>query len=203
MIIYLDESKKIWEWKIVFWWFISKHKHKFIQKLVSKKKSSYWFSENLELKGTKDTWKQFFERMAKDIDFNFIHDNILWIYGIGYDKDSFYNYSACIMELVWRIYNKLKSYEWKVYIYADKINLGKTAEVEKLITDEINYNFPIKDKIVFQFKWSKNNNWIQIADLISYQMRIWNINDQEIDVFLSKNSVNIDLEEKFYITKKT
>ncbi len=203
MIIYLDESKKILEEKIVFWWFISYNKHQFIQKLVTKKKMNYWFSEKLELKWTKDTWKKFFERMTKDIDFKFMNGNLLWAYIIWYDKDSVESYVQCILYIISRIYNKLKDYDWKMQIYADKMNLWSTSQVEKIITRKIKEEFPTKNKITFYFKWSENNCWVQLADLISYQMRLCNINGAEMDAFLSKNSLNLDLGQKFKITKKT
>ena len=43
MIIYLDESKQLAEWKIVIGWFITKHKTSYINKYVINKKKQYWF----------------------------------------------------------------------------------------------------------------------------------------------------------------
>jgi len=203
VIIYLDESKKIWEWRIVFGGFISKHKHQYIQKVVVNKKISYWFSPYLELKGTKDTWKEFYNRMIQDIDFVFIKDTIIWLNARWYDRDSLENYLQCIVEIISKLYNKVKPYPWKITIYADKLYLGKISEVEKIITQTLNQKFPSKWGITFLFRDSKSNSWIQISDLLSYQMRIWNINQQKIDGFLSENSMNIDLQEEFLIQKKT
>jgi len=64
MIIYLDESKKIWEWKIVIWWFITEHNNKYINKFVEKKKIEYRFNSyywNLNIK-KRDLVRNYFIR---------------------------------------------------------------------------------------------------------------------------------------------
>ena len=44
MIIYLDESKRLWKWEIVIWWFFSYHNTHYIDNFVKYKKL-YFFDD--------------------------------------------------------------------------------------------------------------------------------------------------------------
>lgn len=44
MIIYLDESKRLWKWEIVIWWFFSYHNTYYIDNFVKYKKL-YFFDD--------------------------------------------------------------------------------------------------------------------------------------------------------------
>lgn len=199
MIIYIDESKKLWEWKIVFWWFISKHNDSYIQKIVSQKKNKYGLSENLEIKGKNNTWKNFYSRMSQDIDFSFLQNSIIGIYIEDYYYDSLENYYQCLSQLFNRIRPIIEWCNEKIVIYADRVNLWKVSVVQSEIEKRLCNNFSINKSIKLIFKSSKDNAWIQISDLLAYQLRLTCINNEVIDDFVLSNSCNLDFKEKFKI----
>ena len=200
MIIYLDESKKLWEGRIVLGGFITKHKHSYINKFVKNKISEYGIKNvALELKSTKATWKIFYEKMIKDNRFDIIKNNIIWINVTNYYKDNLKQYIKIVSELIWYIYPSLKNYNKNIYFIADRIDFWKkTKMIEKLIEEKINNKFKFKKSLYFQFESSKSYSGIQISDLITYQLRISNINnDGVLDDFITENSYNIDLLGEF------
>jgi len=198
MIIYLDESKKLWEWKIVFWWFITKHNTSYINKYVLKKKIEYWFKNiNLELKWAENSWNIFYEKMVKDKNFHIISNNILWITIKGYYRDNKNWYINILSLLIWKIYNALVNYNKDITIIADNIRLWKNIrKVELEIEKTLNKKFPLQNKHKFNFANSKSFWWLQIADIISYELREININKiKDFDEFISNNTFNINLRE--------
>ncbi len=67
------------------------------------------------------------------------------------------------------------------------------------MTQRIKKDFKIRKDVVFMFKNSKENAGIQIADLISYQLRLFCINNESIDNYIFENSSNINLREKLIL----
>lgn len=67
------------------------------------------------------------------------------------------------------------------------------------MTQRIKKDFKIRKDVVFMFKNSKENAGIQIADLISYQLRLFCINKESIDNYIFENSSNINLREKLIL----
>lgn len=198
MIIYLDESKKLWEWEIVFWGFITKHNTNYINKYVLKKKIEYWFKNiELELKWAENSWNIFYEKMIKDKKFHIISNNILWITIKWYYKDDKDWYINILSILISKIYNALINYNKDITIIADNVRLWKNIrKVELEIEQALNKNFPLQNKHKFNFANSKSFWWLQIADIISYELRQVNINKiKDFDGFISNNTFNINLRE--------
>jgi hypothetical protein len=203
MRIYLDESKRLWEWKIVFGWFIStKHSHSYIENFIKNKKEKYNIDSKLEIKGSKDLWKLFYNRMIKENYFEILDKNIIWI-KVSWYKENLINYKYVIKEIVNLNNNFLKTYKKDIIINADYVNLWKkTRKIELDIEKYLNNEFSYFWKIKFNFEYSVNKSTIQLADLISY--KIWKnfFFDEDLDDFILENLFNIDLSKKFVINKK-
>ena len=109
MIIYLDESKKLWEGQIVFWWFITKHTVSYINKFIENKKIEYWFNKTqIELKSIQKGWKIFYDRMITDSRFDIISNNIIWVSINWYFSDNKDKYIEILCILIWKIFNWIK-----------------------------------------------------------------------------------------------
>ncbi len=198
MIIYLDESKKLWEWEIVFWGFITKHSVSYINKFLENKKKEYWFKNlKLELKSVEKRWKIFYDRMITDSKFNIISNNILWISVNWYFTDNKDKYIEILSILIWKIYNWIKNYNKDIIIISDKLEFWKDNwKVQKEIMEVINSKYPLYKWYKFKFANSKSYAWIQIADLIAYELRQVNMNkSKKFDDFILENMFNIDLSE--------
>jgi len=196
MIIYLDESKKLGEWKIVFWGFITKHKNSYIEKFVFHKKAEYWVYDWVELKSIKPIWKYFYEKMSSDTDFWIINNNIIWINVSWYYKDSFAWYKDIIVAMIDSIYASVKNYNKDIVIIADRVNFWKNIrKIELEIEQKLQKSFPFYGKYKFIFWNSKSYSWVQLADLFAYKLREYNISWKELDEFLSENNFNIDFEK--------
>ena len=198
MIIYLDESKKLAKWKIVIWWFITSHTIPYINKYINNKKIKYWFKNTtIELKSIRDSWRMFYNKMIKDTNFEIISNNLLWISVEWYYKDDKKKYIKIISMLIWKIYNWVKKYNKDITIIADRLEFWKNNwKVEKELMNVINTKYPLYKWYKFKFVNSKSYVWVQLADLISYQLRLVNINKQKIfDDFFLRNMFNIDLSE--------
>lgn len=203
MRIYLDESKRLWEWKIVFGWFIStKHSHSYIENFIKNKKEKYNIKKTLELKWSKAWWKYFYKRMIKENYFEILDKNIIWI-NVNWYKENVNNYKYVIKEIIYLNNNFLKNYKKDIIINADYVNLWKNTrkvelEIEKYLNNEFNYYWKIK----FNFHYSKNKMTIQLSDLIAY--KIWRrfFESEKLDSFILENLFNIDIEKEIKINKK-
>lgn len=198
MIIYLDESKRLAEWKMVIAWFITKHNTNYINRFIENKKRVYWFIDvSIELKGIKNSWQFFYENMIKDLNFGIISNNIVWITIDWYYRDNKNLYMKALGFLISKIYNALINYNKDITIIADNLILWKnTRKVELEIQGYLNINFPLQSKHKFNFVNSKSFWWVQLSDLISYQFRLVNLNQKkDFDDFISNNSFNINLKE--------
>ena len=200
MRIYLDESKRLWEWKIVFGWFMTKHSHSYIEKFILNKKKQYKIKDNLELKWTKLAWKYFYNKMLKDNNFEILENLITWIYIKWYYKDNLYLYKNIIKNILFRHVSYLKNYNKEIIIIADIVNLWKNnREVEKEIESFLNKNLNISSKIKFNFANSKTNLSIQLSDLISYKLWknffFW----EYLDYFILENMFNININKEFEV----
>ena len=198
MNIYIDESKKLAKWQIVIWGFITKHSNNFVNKYIYEKKKEYWFKNcDLELKSVKNTGKIFYENMIFDDDFSIIFNNIIWINIEWYFKDEKEKYIEIIWKLIWKIYIWIKTYKKDIYIISDNLYLDKNnKKVEKEINNFLNKKYPLYKGYKFLFVNSKWFWWVQLADLISYELRLSNINKNKIfDDFIQNNNFNINLYE--------
>ena len=205
MIIYLDESKKLGEGKIVFWWFFTQHSHSYVNKFMKRKKIKYGIKNiDLELKSTKATGKIFYEKMISDTGFNIISKNIVWINVTEYYHDNLQQYKIILWEIIEKMYPYLKNYKNNIEICADKMNFwNKVSIIENDIWEYLNTRFSLQKKMYFRFESSKSYSGIQIADLISYQLRVSNINwDWYLDDFMWWNVFNMDVYWEFKAIKK-
>ena len=196
MNIYIDESKKLAKWQIVIWGFITKHSNNFINRYIYNKKKQYWFKNcDLELKSVKNTWKIFYENMICDDDFSIISHNIIWINIEWYFKDEKEKYIEIIWMLIWKIYEWIKYYKWNIKIISDILHLWKdNRKVEIEIEKYLNKKYPIYKGYEFRFVNSKKYWWVQLADLIAYELRLTNINNKKLfDEFIEDNNFNINL----------
>ncbi len=200
MRIYLDESKRLWEWKIVFGWFFTKHSHSYIQKFMIHKKNQYEIKNNIELKWSKVWWKYFYDKFIKENNFQILENSIVWININWYNKDNLEWYKSIIQKLIGQNKNYLKNYKKNIFIIADYVNFWKkTREIELKIEKYLNEIFNFHWKIKFEFVSSKNNLWIQLADIISYKLGKRYFFWEELDDFILENLFNIDIMEEFNI----
>lgn len=135
--------------------------------------------------------------MIKDLDFDIISNNIVWITIDWYYRDSKDLYIKALGILISKIYNALINYNKDITIIADNLILWKNIrKVELEIQWYLNINYPLQNKHKFNFVNSKSFWWVQLSDLISYQFRLVNLNQKkEFDDFISNNSFNINLKE--------
>ena len=198
MIIYLDESKKLSEWKIAIWWFITEHNNHYINRFIENKKIEYWLENpDIELKSIRKAWKVFYENILKDEEFKIISRNIVWVNITWYYKDNFKQYIEIISLLISKIYIWIRSHKSNITIISDFLIFWRnTIKIEKEIVSVLNKKFPLYKWYKFRFVNSKKFQWVQLADLISYQLRLVNINREKLlDDFLLDNNFNIDLTE--------
>lgn len=198
MIIYIDESKRLSKWEIVFWWFITKHRVSYINKYIENKKIKYWFKDySKELKSIKYSWKIFYDKMIKDWNFDIISNNIIWVSINWYFADNKDKHIEILSILIWKFYQWLKNYNKDTTIISDVLAFGKDNwKVEKEIMNVINNRYILYKWYKFKFVNSKSYAWIQIADLIAYELRQVNINkSKKFDDFILENTFNIDLSE--------
>jgi len=197
MRIYLDESKRLWEWKIVFGWFITKHSYSYIQKELENKKIEYKIKSKVELKWKDNLWKYFYKRFSNDWKFNLINNSIIWINISNYYKDSLKWYKKIIYMLLNQNINYFINYNKDIIVIADYVNFWKKTKIEKEIEKYLNDNFEIKSRIKFNFWLSDNVLWIQLADIISYKLWksffFWEI----LDDYINENLFNIDIQKVF------
>lgn len=199
MRVYLDESKRLQDGKIVFAWFVTKHSQKYIDGFISEKKLEYHiFSKNIEIKWTQDIWKKFYNDMIHKNNFSIIENSIIWINVSWYYRDYLGHYKLILLELFNRNINFLKNYSKTIIIHADKIKLWRnTRKIEKEIEKYLNDNLNISWKIKFNFVESKNHLWIQIADLIAYKLWKTYFYNESLDDFILNNAFNTDLYKEF------
>jgi len=197
MRIYLDESKRLWEWKIVFGWFITKHSHSYINNFILMKKEQYKIYNDFELKGSKAWWKYFLEKIVKDNNFDILENSITGINIFWYFKDNLSGYK----EIMWKIIEQHKwyliNYTRKISIIADHVSFWKnTRKIELEIEQYLNERFSFYSKITFTFVNSKNNLWVQLADLISYTLWRKYFEWENIEDFILNNMFNIDINKE-------
>ncbi len=63
MIIYLDESKRLAEWKIIYWWFITDHNTHYLTKTIKWLKKDFLIDEHIELKSISKYWEIFINNL--------------------------------------------------------------------------------------------------------------------------------------------
>jgi hypothetical protein len=197
MIIYLDESKRLAKWQIVISWFITKHNNNYINEYIINKKKEYWLFSNIELKSIKDTWKIFYEKMINDENFKIISTNIIWVNILWCFKDNKEKYIEIISILIWKIYIWIKNHKADIKIVADFLAFWKNNnKVEKEIEKVLNKKYPLYKGYKFRFVNSNKYLWVQLSDLITYQLRLVNITkSKKIDNFIQENNFNINLIE--------
>lgn len=194
MRIYLDESKKLGEWKIVFGWFITKHSHSFIENKINDKKLFHKIYWDIELKWSKTLGKFFYEKISKENDFQILNNSIIWININWYFKDDINWYKKIMEKLVFQNINYFKNYKKDIFIIADNVNFWKkTRNIELEIEKYLNNKFNFYWKIRFNFSFSKNNLWIQLADIISYKLWKSYFYWEKLDDFILENLFNIDI----------
>jgi len=196
MRIYLDESKRLGEWKIVFGWFITNHSHSYVEKFIHNKKEEYKIKSSLELKWSKIWWKYFYWNMIKDNDFSILSKSIIWINIDWYSKDNIEDYKKIILSLLKEI-RSIKNYKSNIFLVVDIIKFSKNLrKTEKEIELFLNNNLDIYWKIIFNFVDSKKYLWVQLSDLISYKLWKFHFFWEELDDFILNNSFNIDINSK-------
>jgi hypothetical protein len=200
MRIYLDESKRLWDWKIVFGWFMTKHSHSYVEKFIYNKKLKYNIKNDFELKWTKRAWKYFYEKMLKDNTFEILENLITGIYIKWYYKDNLDLYKKIITNLLFRHINYFKNYNKDILIIADIVNLwNNNSLLEKAFEKYLHENLSISSKIKFNFANSKTNLSIQLSDLISYKLWKNYFFWEYLDDFILENTFNIDINKEFEI----
>jgi len=185
MRIYLDESKQIDEWKIIIGWFFTHHNTHFIDTFIKNKKKIFSIPENAELKSTKKFWKLFIENITNDSDFNQLQIFTFWFKFENYFNESEEWYVNLILETLILIFNCINLKKWgKINIFHDHFNAKNNKIVEKKIDKILIEKYWIKS--IFKIHNSKNNLWIQLADLIVWTYRKYYLHDDvtKLDEFI-------------------
>ena len=158
MRIYLDESKRLGEWKIVFGWFITNNSNSIIEKYIKSKKKDYKIFDNVELKWSKKSGKYFYDRMINENNFSILHNSIIWINIYWYWNDDLSNYKKIIEKILLQNIKYIKNYKKDINIIADYVNFWRnTRIVEKSLEEYLNSKFNIYWKIYFEFKHSNSS----------------------------------------------
>lgn len=161
MIICIDESKKLWEGKIVVWWFVSSHNKSYINRFVDNKKKDFKIQENRELKSSNKFWKLFLEELEYDKDFDKFD---IYTFGFVFDNYFFDNqetYTSFIKTVLIKVINKQKIKN--LHIIHDKLSLKNK---KKFILDLQNYLQSNNCKTKVEILDSQKKLYLQLADLI-------------------------------------
>jgi len=182
MIIYLDESKKInnWKkWQYIFWWLITKYKPSTLDKifrefiLENKIKLTWW-----EIKSTDRRYKDEIDKFHTFLIDKWHIENIefCWIYIEDY-KENWGNYVEMLSILVDFIItnNKFENkWFWKIQIIADILKLDMK---ENHIRNKLNENlYEVKNQNNIKTVWlefynSKSFWWLSFADFTVWILR--------------------------------
>lgn len=163
MIIYLDESKRLWKWEIVIWGFLSFHNTHYIDTFIKNKKKEFWIIEKVELKSTNKFWRLFCEKISKDDDFKKLKIITFWFHFENYYFDSWETYMNLLLWIFDKIINKINM-KWKTIIVQDNINVSNNSVFENKFNSFVKRRYWIK--IEFKLRNSRNILSLQLADLI-------------------------------------
>ncbi len=169
MIIYIDESKRLWKWEIVVWWFISNHNTTFIEKFLKNKKKDFDIIEKIELKSTNKFWKVFIEKLSIDKDFKNLDITTFGFYFDNYFLESEWWYINILLKLFLNIFDKNRFIWKKATIVHDNINISNNKSFEVKVNDILRKKYKIKPE--FKIKNSKKNLSLQLADLIVWEYK--------------------------------
>jgi len=182
MIIYLDESKKINNWKkgqYIFWWLITQYKPSTLDKifkefiLENKIKLTWW-----EIKSTDRRYKDEIDKFHTFLIDKWHIENIEFcgIYIEEY-KENWENYVEMLSILVDFIitHNKFENkWFWKIQIIADILKLDMK---ENHIRNKLNENlYEVKNinnikTVWLEFYNSKSFGWLSFADFTVWILR--------------------------------
>lgn len=169
MIIYLDESKRLWKWEIVIWWFFSYHNTHYIDNFIKYKKKKLNIIENIELKSTNKFWKSFINMMSNDEDFWNLDIKTFWFHFKNYFFDSSETYMNLLLEILVKIIESYwKKYSTKITIVHDNINASNNKIVSKKI-EKILKNIWFSSE--FKIHNSQKYLSLQLADLIVWEYK--------------------------------
>ncbi len=190
MIIYLDESKRIWKWKIVVWWFLSFHNTHYIEKFMKNKKKDFWILERVELKSSNKYWKIFLEKLFFDKDFEKLDIYTFWFNFDNYFFDSSETYTNILMKIFVDIFWKYNYFSKKVIVVHDNINVPNNKDFEKKINTFLKNKFDIKSE--FKIRNSKSFLSLQLADIIVWEYKKLYFFEwvNNLDDFIMKKDIN-------------
>lgn len=170
MRIYLDESKKLWEWKIIIGGFFTYHNNNYIDKFISSKKQEFNIIENIELKSTKSHWKNFTEKLSRDLDFIDFKITTFWYLFENYFYDSEDWYFILLLNVLDNIFKNIKFNKLdKINIFHDNLNFRNNKYAEKKLENLVKQKFWLK--CIFNIHNSKKYLWLQLADLVVWKYK--------------------------------
>ena len=187
MRIYLDESKRLWEWKIIIWWFFTYHNTSYIEKFIKDKKYLFNIPLNAELKSTKKYWKEFLENISVDENYNELQIYNFWFKFENYFYESEDLYVNILLDVLIKLLSTLNIKKWeKINIFHDNLNSKNNKNFEKKVEIILNQKFWIKS--VFKIHNSKKYLGLQLADLIVWEYRNFYFYDDidNLDDFILK-----------------
>lgn len=134
MIIYLDESKKLWKWQFIFCWFLSEHNSNYITNFVELEEKRLWIKNNFELKSTWIDWRLFIDKLPKIEYYKKLKIKTFWFYYTNYYVDSFENSknNKCLQLadlIVWK-YKEFYLFD-DTNILDDFVNINKIKDFRK------------------------------------------------------------------------
>lgn len=186
MIIYLDESKRLWKWEIVIGGFLSFHNTSFIEKFIKNKKHDFCIPEEVELKSTNKFWRLFVENLKNDNDFKNLNIITFGFYFDNYFFDSDDVYLNLLFRVFTNIFNNENiNFNSKVSIIHDDINSWNNNLFEKKVKVFLKEKLNIKSE--FKIRKSKNILNLQLSDLIVSKYKEYYIfKEEKFDSLISE-----------------
>jgi len=169
MIIYLDESKRIWKGEIVIGGFLSFHNTHYIDTFVKNKKKEFGIPEKIELKSTNKFWKLFLDKISFDKDFEKLKISTFGYHFENYFFDSSETYMNFLIKIFIKIFEEIDFWGNKIIIVQDNINISDNRVFENKINWFIKKKFWFKSE--FKIRNSKNILSLQFADLIVWEYK--------------------------------
>jgi len=195
MHIFIDETKKLAQWEIIFWWFLTNYRSSSVDKFYQEFLEENWIKEtNWEIKSYESRFKKkipkIFQKIKKKDSFYF---KAFWV-KITWYKESLKNYTKAVENIIEILSPYLIQGKWWINITADSVKLwtkNKPATyISKILSNKYNL------KLSFYFQNSKNSWGLKIADFVCWELR------QSYLKWIYSKEINPNLKEFLLYIKK-
>lgn len=170
MHIFIDETKKLAEWKIIFWWFLTTHKSSSIDKFYQEFLKENWIKETgWEIKSYDKKYRnkipKIFLKISQRKELNY---KAFWL-EINWYKENLKNYTKAVEKIIELLALDLIKHKGKIKIIADSVKLWTKNKSVIFISKTLSKRFNLKCS--FSFENSKNYWGLKIADFICGELR--------------------------------